>query len=138
MPVTNTVITDLITPKNDENNWIAFFGKNNRLDHCSFIDKKNLGVLLAVLLDDDRSRQNFHSIDHNYFGRRLPLASNGGEMIRVGLSQHCQFNSNTRINNNFFEDCDGEAEIISIKSCANEVKGNVFKECQVQCTETWR
>jgi len=129
--ITNTVINDFNNPKRmDENNWVAFFGRNNRLDHCSFIDKKNLGVLLAVLLDDDRSRQNFHSIDHNYFGRRPPLASNGGEMIRVGLSQHCQFNSNTRINNNFFEDCDGEAEIISIKSCANEVKGNVFKECQ--------
>ncbi|HMK19171.1 MAG TPA: polysaccharide lyase 6 family protein [Chitinophagaceae bacterium] len=129
--VTNTVINDFNNPKRmDENNWITFFGKNNRLDHCSFIDKKNMGVLLAVILDDERSRENFHSIDHNYFGRRLPLASNGGEMIRVGLSQHCRFNSNTHINNNFFEDCDGEAEIISIKSCANEVKGNVFKECQ--------
>jgi poly(beta-D-mannuronate) lyase len=129
--VTNTVINDFNNPKRmDENNWVTFYGKNNELDHCSFIDKKNMGVLLAVILDDERSRENFHSIDHNYFGRRLPLASNGGEIIRVGLSQHCQFNSNTRINNNFFEDCDGEAEIISIKSCANEVKGNVFKECQ--------
>ena len=129
--VTNTVINDFNNPKRmDENNWITFFGKNNRLDHCSFIDKKNMGVLLAVILDDERSRENFHLIDHNYFGRRLPLASNGGEIIRVGLSQHCQFNSNTRINDNFFEDCDGEAEIISIKSCANEVKGNVFKESQ--------
>ena len=129
--VTNTVIKDFNNPKRmDENNWVTFYGKNNQLDHCSFIDKKNMGVLLAVILDDERSRENFHSIDHNYFGRRLPLASNGGEIIRVGLSQHCQFNSNTHINNNFFEDCDGEAEIISIKSCANEVKGNVFKECQ--------
>ena len=129
--VTNTVINGFNNPKRmDENNWVTFYGKNNQLDHCSFIDKKNMGVLLAVILDDERSRENFHSIDHNYFGRRLPLASNGGEMIRVGLSQHCQFNSNTHVNNNFFEECDGEAEIISIKSCANEVKGNVFKECQ--------
>ena len=89
-----------------------------------------MGVLLAVILDDERSRENFHSIDHNYFGRRSPLASNGGEIIRVGLSQHCQFNSNTGINNNFFENCDGEAEIISIKSCANVVEENIFKECQ--------
>jgi poly(beta-D-mannuronate) lyase len=59
----------------DENNWVTFYGKNNELDHCSFIDKKNMGVLLAVILDDERSRENFHSIDHNYFGRRLPLAS---------------------------------------------------------------
>ena len=114
----------------DENNWVLFYGKKNRLDHCSFIDKKNMGVLLAVILDDERSRENFHSIDHNYFGRRSPLASNGGEIIRVGVSQHCQFNSNTGIRNNFFENCDGEAEIISIKSCANEIEGNVFKECQ--------
>ena len=129
--IINTVINDFNNPKRmDENNWVTFYGKRNKLDHCGFIDKKNMGVLLAVILDDERSRENFHSIDHNYFGRRLPLASNGGEMIRVGLSQHCQFNSNTFISNNFFENCDGEAEIISIKSCANEVKENVFKECQ--------
>jgi poly(beta-D-mannuronate) lyase len=129
--VTNTVIDDFNNPKRmDENNWVAFYGKKNELDHCSFIDKKNMGVLLAVLLDDERSRENFHSIDHNYFGRRPPLASNGGEIIRVGLSQHCQFNSNTQIRSNFFENCDGETEIISIKSCANIVESNVFKECQ--------
>src|SRR6185503_2762170 len=129
--VTNTVINDFNNLKRvDENYWIAFYGKNNRLDHCSFIDKKNIGVLLAVILDDDRSRGNFHSIDHNYFGRRPPLASNGGEIIRVGVSQHCQYNSNTQIKNNFFENCDGETEIISIKSCSNIVEGNVFKECQ--------
>ena len=129
--VTNTVIYNFNNQKRmEENNWIALYGKHNRIDHCSFIDKKNMGVLMAVMLDDERSRENFHSIDHNHFGRRLPLASNGGEIIRVGLSQHCQFNSYTKIDNNFFEHCDGEAEIISIKSCTNEVKENVFKECQ--------
>jgi len=129
--VTNTVINDYNNPKRmDENNWVLFYGKKNKLDHCSFIDKKNMGVLLAVILDDERSRENFHLIDHNYFGRRPPLASNGGEIIRVGLAQHCQFNSNTQIRNNFFEQCDGETEIISIKSCANKIEQNVFKECQ--------
>ncbi|MEO6612248.1 MAG: chondroitinase-B domain-containing protein [Chitinophagaceae bacterium] len=129
--VTNTVINDFNNPKRmQENYWVSFSGKLNRLDHCSFNDKKNMGVLLAVILDDERSRENFHSIDHNYFGRRPPLASNGGEIIRVGVSQHCEFNSNTQIIDNFFEYCDGETEIISIKSCSNLVKGNVFKESQ--------
>jgi poly(beta-D-mannuronate) lyase len=129
--VTNTVVNNFNNPKRmDENYWVAFYGKNNRLDHCSFIDKKNLGVLLAVVLDDERSRENFHSIDHNYFGRRPALASNGGEIMRVGVSQHCQFNSNTQIKNNFFESCDGETEIVSIKSCANVIQENIFKECQ--------
>ncbi|MFM1774963.1 MAG: hypothetical protein RJA53_573 [Bacteroidota bacterium] len=114
----------------DENHWLTLSGKNNRVDHCNFTDKTNLGVLVAVLLDDDRSRINNHSIDSNYFGIRKPLGSNSGEMIRVGVSQHCTFYSNTVIKNNFFEYCDGETEIVSIKSCGNKVVGNVFKECQ--------
>ncbi len=129
--VTNTVINDFNNPKRlDENYWVALCGKNNRLDHCSFLNKKNIGVLLAVLLDDERSRENFHRIDHNYFGVRIPLASNGGEMIRVGVSEHCQYNSDTQIEDNLFEHCDGETEIISIKSCHNNIRRNVFKECQ--------
>jgi len=129
--VTNTVINDFNNPRRlDENYWVAFYGKNNRVDHCSFLNKKNIGVLLAVILDDERSSENFHSIDHNYFGARLPLASNAGEIIRVGVSQHCQFNSNTQIRNNFFEGCDGETEIVSIKSGNNSIEENVFKECQ--------
>jgi len=129
--VTNTVINDFNNPKRlDENYWVALYGKNNRIDHCSFLNKKNLGVLLAVILEDDRSRANFHSIDHNYFGFRIPLASNAGEMIRVGVSEHCEFNSNTKIEDNYFEKCDGETEIISIKSCQNIVRNNLFKECQ--------
>jgi len=129
--VTNTVINDFNNPKRmDENYWVAFYGKNNRIDHCSFVNKKNMGVLMAVILDDERSRENFHSIDNNYFGVRLPLGSNGGEMIRVGVSQHCEFNSNTQITDNFFEHCDGETEIISIKSCSNVIRNNLFKECQ--------
>lgn len=129
--VTNTVINGFNNPSRlQENQWVALYGKNNRIDHCSFLEKRNLGVLLAVMLDDDRSRENFHVIEANYFGVRIPLASNGGEIIRVGLSEHCQFNSNTRILGNAFEHCDGEAEIISIKSGSNIVRGNHFKECQ--------
>jgi poly(beta-D-mannuronate) lyase len=129
--VTNTVINDYNNPKRlDENYWIAFYGKNNRLDHCSFLNKKNIGVLLAVILDDAGSRENKHLIDHNYFGVRLPLASNGGEIIRVGVSEHAKYNSFTQITNNLFEYCNGETEIISIKSASNRVANNVFKECQ--------
>lgn len=129
--VTNCVINDFNNPKRmEENNWVLFYGKGNTLDHCSFIGKKNMGVLLAVILDDERSRSNYHKIEYNYFGKRIPLASNGGEIIRVGVSQHCQFNSNTQITSNLFEHCDGETEIVSIKSCRNFIGQNIFKECQ--------
>lgn len=129
--VSNCVINDFNNPKRmDENNWVLFYGKHNWLEHCSFINKTNMGVLLAVVLDDDRSRENFHIISENYFGVRPPLGSNGGEIIRVGVSQHCQFNSNTQITNNFFEHCNGETEIISIKSGKNNVSENIFKESE--------
>ena len=129
--ITNSSIQGFNNPlRLDENHWLTLSGKNNRVDHSNFTNKTNLGVLVAVLLDDDRSRINNHSIDSNYFGIRKPLGSNAGEMIRVGVSQHCTFYSNTSIKNNFFEYCDGETEIVSIKSCGNKVVGNVFKECQ--------
>ncbi len=127
----NTVINDFNNPKRlDENYWIELYGKHNNITTCSFLNKKNIGVLMAVILDDERSQENFHSIDHNYFGVRIPLASNGGEIIRVGVSQQCEFNSNTQITDNFFENCDGETEIISLKSGSNTVRNNLFKECQ--------
>jgi len=129
--LTNSVIDGFNNPKRlDENYWIELHGRNNRIDHCQFRDKQNMGVLLAVILDNDLSRQNFHSVDHNHFGFRIPLASNTGEMIRVGVSEHCEFNSNTQIIDNYFDNCDGETEIISIKSGANTIRGNLFKECQ--------
>jgi len=129
--VTNCSINDFNNPKRiSENYWVALYGKNNRIDHCTFYNKKNLGVLIAVILDDDRSRMNNHLIDSNYFAPRPPLQSNAGEIIRVGVSQHCTFYSNTIIRNNLFDQCNGEVEIISIKSCGNIIRNNVFKECQ--------
>ncbi len=129
--ITNCSINNFNNPQRiKENYWVALYGKHNRIDHCTFYNKKNLGVLIAVILDDDRSRLNGHSIDSNYFAPRPPLASNAGEIIRVGVSQHCTFYSNTIIRNNLFDRCDGEVEIISIKSCGNIIRNNVFKECQ--------
>ena len=128
--VTNTVIDDFNPKRMEENYWVGFYGKHNRLDHCSFINKKNMGVLIAIMLDTEASRENYHSIDHNYFGKRPPLASNTGEIIRVGVSTYCEFNSFTQITDNYFYHCDGETEVISLKSGANLVSGNVLTECQ--------
>lgn len=129
--VTNCLIDDFNKPQRmSEDYWVSFLGKHNRIDHCTFRNKKNLGVLMAIILEDEKSRDNFHSIDHNYFDGRPPLGSNAGEIIRVGVSQHCTFNSNTIIENNYFRRCDGETEIISLKSCENIIRNNVFKECQ--------
>ncbi|MDB5203406.1 MAG: TonB-dependent receptor [Ferruginibacter sp.] len=129
--VTNSSIADYNNPKRgDENYWIAFYGSENRLDHCSFLNKQNFGVLIAVMLEETGSRENHHSIDSNYFGLRPALGSNGGEIIRVGVSGTSMYNSFTNIHHNLFENCDGEVEIISLKSGGNFIRDNIFKTCQ--------
>ncbi|WP_316805580.1 polysaccharide lyase 6 family protein [Pedobacter nototheniae] len=114
--------------KND--NWIVLWGKNNRVDHCTIINKINAGPTLIVELNDERSQQNFHSIDHNYFKGRQRLGSNGGETMRIGVSRYSLTPSKTQIKDNYFERCNGEVEIISVKSGQNEVSNNTFFECE--------
>ncbi len=126
----NCTIENFNSKRTDENNWVGLYGQRNVISNCSFVNKTNLGVLMAVHLDDDSCRNNSHLINKNYFGKRMPLGSNGGEIIRVGVSQHCTFDSKTQINENYFFECDGEAEIISIKSCRNTVSNNYFINSQ--------
>jgi poly(beta-D-mannuronate) lyase len=58
--LTNTAIIDYNKPKRMEDDfWINLHGQNNRIDHCSFIDKKNMGVLVVVSLEEKASRENF-------------------------------------------------------------------------------
>jgi len=127
--VTQTVIDNFSKPDRYESDyWVGMYGKHNRFDHNYLAGKSNQGVTLAVRLDTEESRENHHRIDHNYFGPRPVLGSNGGETLRVGTSHYAETDSFTIIENNFFEHCNGEVEIISIKSGRNIIRENVFKE----------
>ena len=127
--ITNVVIDRFNQPDRAQSDyWVAMYGKRNRFDHNSLIGKSNVGVTLAVRLDSEESRENGHRIDSNYFGPRPSLGSNGGETIRIGTSTYSMFDSKTVIENNVFDRCDGEVEIVSVKSGANIVRGNLFLE----------
>ena len=110
--------------------YILLYGRYNRVDHCSFTGKLNLGVTLTVILNDERCLDNHHQIDHNYFGERPVYGSNGAETIRVGTSHQAYSSSNTIIENNLFERCSGEVEVISIKSSNNVIRNNTLLECE--------
>ncbi|WP_299555942.1 polysaccharide lyase 6 family protein [Seonamhaeicola sp.] len=109
--------------------WITIYGKNNRIDHNHISGKKNLGVTMIVGLDTEASRANHHRIDHNYFGPRPTYGNNGGETLRIGTSHYALESSNTLVEANYFDRCNGEHEIISNKSCQNTFKYNTFFEC---------
>src|SRR3546814_4077822 len=86
--VTETVIDGFSKPdRRAEDIWVALYGTGNRVDHSHFEGKTNAGVTLAVIRRAGDPLDNGHRIDHNYFGPRPPLGSNGGETIRIGTSE---------------------------------------------------
>lgn len=114
-------------PKSVSEYWVGLFGENHRVDHCYFANKRIGGLVLQLWLDEN-SHLNNHQIDHNLFGVRKPYGGNGAEIIRVGHSWSSQLESHAIIENNVFLHCDGENEIISVKSCNNVLRRNLFFE----------
>ena len=108
--------------------WVMMYGQNNRFDHNHLVGKRNKGVTMAVRMNTEDSQENYHRIDHNYFGPRPILGSNGGETLRIGTSHHSRKDSHTIVENNYFDRCDGELEIISSKSGRNKILNNTFYE----------
>lgn len=125
--VTEVVIDNYNNPERFETDfWVLMYGKHNRFDHNHIEGKRNVGVTMAVRLNTKESQENYHRIDHNYFGPRPILGSNGGETLRIGTSHYSLNNSFTVVENNYFDRCNGELEIISNKSGSNKIIGNVF------------
>lgn len=129
--LTGTVVSDCNPARRDISySYVHLYGRNNRVDHCSFTGKKNLGVTLIVMLSHPECDENYHQIDHNWFGPRPVYGSNGAETIRIGTSQQCLQNSRTQLHDNLFEKCNGEVEVVSIKSSENHIFANAFYECE--------
>lgn len=129
--ITSVVVDGFSKPDRAESdNWVALYGHHNRFDHNQLTGKVNAGTTLVVVRDEEQGMENRHSIDHNYFGHRPLLGSNGGETIRVGTSHDSASDSFTSVIGNWFEHCDGEVEVVSNKSGGNIYRGNVFFESQ--------
>lgn len=133
---TDTRVTEVVidgyskADRRAEDIWVALYGTGNRVDHSHFEGKTNAGVTLAVIRRAGDPLDNRHRIDHNYFGPRPPLGSNGGETIRVGTSEESLSASNSIIERNIFDRTSGEVEIVSIKSGGNIIRENLVLEAQ--------
>lgn len=123
----SAIITDKFLDKKANIKWIVIEGRENRLDHSYFKNKTSKGPLVSVVATNKPS---YHLIDSNYFGYRAPLGYNGAEIIRIGLGQTQEFNSVTTVAYNYFEECNGEHEVISSKTGGNIFKYNTFKRSQ--------
>ena len=126
--LTNTSIVDYNpTDTKTDYKWISLYGTHNRVDHCYLKGKTHIGTTLVVWLSN---KPNYHLIDSNYFAFRPVFPENGAETIRIGTSDWSMYDSFTTVEYNYFEECNGETEIISSKSCGNIYRYNTFKNCQ--------
>lgn len=103
---TNCVIDDCNDPQKSEKPvkgmdpitvseyWLGLHGRNIRVDHCYFANKRIGGLVLQIWLDE-HDRWNNHQIDHNVFGVRPPYGGNGAETIRIGNSWSSQLEAHT-------------------------------------------
>jgi poly(beta-D-mannuronate) lyase len=124
--LTNSAVVGYNHPdKKVDYKWVSVFGHYNRVDHCWLEEKTHQGTTLVIWLDN---QPNYDRIDHNYFGPRSELGGNGGETIRIGNSTWSLHDSYTTVEENVFEHCDGELEIISNKSGHNTIRYNLFYE----------
>ncbi|MBP5637545.1 MAG: polysaccharide lyase 6 family protein [Bacteroidales bacterium] len=120
-------------PSEVDTKWVSLYGTHNEISHCTFLEKKNMGCLLVVWMEDGIVPE--HSILNNYFYRPYThyddngKARNSQESIRIGTSDFSMSPAKCIVKGNHFYRCHGErAEIISNKSCFNLYEGNLFEE----------
>ena len=115
--------------------WVSLYGTDHRVEGCTFRDKRNIGTLMVVWLEEGITPR--HAIVANHFERPVTLrddngkAINGQETIRIGTSTYSMQEAACTVEDNYFYHCHGEqAEIVSNKSCGNTYRRNLFVECQ--------
>jgi poly(beta-D-mannuronate) lyase len=88
---------------------------------------------LMVVVDDRSLKQGCpirNRVEHNLFQNVPPYHQNGAETIQIGqrAAPHSEQRTETVVEENEFVHCDGEAEIISVKTSGNIIRNNVFRE----------
>ncbi|WP_290053949.1 polysaccharide lyase 6 family protein [Amycolatopsis solani] len=108
-------------------NWVTVSGDDTVLDRNVFQNRTSQGVFLQILGPSGGMAKHVH-VHHNYFYNHQFSGSNGGESIRLGLSDRQSYTANALIENNLFEKADGDSEAISVKSSDNVVRYNTIRD----------
>jgi hypothetical protein len=108
-------------------------GNDHEVDYNTFQHKNALGRFIAVRGSGSQIAQRIH-IHHNYFLDQQPQKGNGAETLQFGLSGYSLSNSNSIVEYNLFEQCEGENELISVKSSQLTIRYNTIRDCPAQFT----
>lgn len=106
---------------------------DNEISGNRFLRTRHRSIVIAVgdaALESGPPARN--RIACNVFADVPPLGRNGGETIQIGqrAKPYSDLRTETVIEENEFTRCDGEAEVISIKTSHNIVRRNFFRDCQ--------
>ncbi len=123
---------DGFTQKNriTTDHWVEFWGRHNSLESCSITGKANDGPTVRVFLKGNENINNHHQIVNNYFGPRPRKGGPHGETLQIGDSGTSMSPSYVNVENNLFDRCNGEVEVISSKSNFNVFRNNIFYHCE--------
>jgi poly(beta-D-mannuronate) lyase len=115
------------TPGKGEDLTIA--GSDHQIDYNTFQNKNAMGRMLAIRGTGSQIAERLW-IHHNYFkSYKDQGGANGAETLQFGLSGFSLSSSNSIVEHNLFEDCAGEAELISVKASAVTLRYNTIRNC---------
>ncbi|GAA4113521.1 hypothetical protein GCM10022393_12580 [Aquimarina addita] len=132
--IRNCAFNDLGESGTDKHRWIVLYGTNNIVENCSFFNKRSPGALILVELEYNDFNPVGHIIRNNYFYNYVARPdgethAGDSETIRVGTSEYQDKSASVLVENNYFQEADGENEIITNKSANNTYKHNTFRNC---------
>lgn len=113
---------------------LTIAGSDQQVDHNNFENKDAMGRFLAIRGEGSQIAERLW-IHHNYFGHfKSQGGKNGAEAFQFGLSGYSMSTSNSLVEHNLFEDCNGEAELISVKASGVTLRYNTFRDSKAQFT----
>ncbi len=116
-----------------EGNYLSIIGNDHQVDHNTFQNKKALGKFIGVRGTGKQIAERLW-IHHNYFHNFSKQSGNGAEAVQFGLSGYSLSSTNSIFEYNLFENCEGENELLSVKSSALTVRYNTVRDCKAQMT----
>lgn len=120
------------TPGDGEDLTIA--GSDQEVDYNTFQNKNAMGRFIAIRGEGKQIARRLH-IHHNYFNNQASQGGkNGAETLQFGLSGFSLSSSNSIVEYNLFERCEGENELISVKASAVTLRYNTIRDCPAQFT----
>src|SRR5688500_3949800 len=114
--------------------YLQIGGSDHEVSFNTFKNKDSLGKFIAVKGTGSQIAERLW-IHHNYFKTQKSMGGrNGAEALQFGLSGFSLSSSNSIVEFNLFEDCNGENELISIKASRVTLRYNTLRNCPAQFT----